>query len=67
MASPYSTEERIRLVKLYAKFENFREVRRQWKKYFPTQAPHATTIERLVKKFDETGSVHDREKSGQSP
>lgn len=64
MATKLAIEERIRLVKLHAKFENSEEVRRQWKNFYSTDPPSANTIRDIVRKFDETGSVYDRERSG---
>lgn len=64
MNSRLSIEEKVKIIKLHAKFENCEEVRRQWKKCFSSEPPKAETISRLVKKFEETGSVHDRDRSG---
>ena len=64
MTSTLTTKQRIKLVFLYAEFKNFEEVRRQYKKHFTTPPPQATTISRLVRKFAETGSVHDRNRPG---
>ena len=64
MATERTIEERIQIVLLYAKFENFSEVQRQWTNYFNTPEPDRRTISNLVNKFKETGSVHDRERSG---
>lgn len=66
MTSKLSIEERIQIVLLHAKFENFQEVRRQWKNHFTTPPPQVKTIQKLVTKFKETGSVHDRERSGRA-
>ena len=59
MASRPSIEEKIQIVFLFAKFENFQEVRKQLKNHFTTPPPHETTILSLVDKFKEIGSVHD--------
>ena len=64
MANRLSPQEKIHAVLQYAKFENFHEVVRQWKNQFTTQPPHERTIRILVKKFKETGSIHDRERTG---
>ena len=37
-------EERIAMVRLYSKFENAREVQRQWKHRFDTNIPTVDTI-----------------------
>lgn len=64
MCSILSLEEKIQIVLLYGKFENFHEIIRQWKNQFTTRPPHEQTIRNVVNKFKETGSVHDRERSG---
>ena len=64
MASSFTIKEKVKIVFLYAKFENFEEVQRQWKNHFSTEPPNSTTISRIVKRFEETGSVHDRDRSG---
>lgn len=64
MTSRLSLEERVQVVLLYAKFESFVEVQRKWRTMFATEPPSRPTIQSLVEKFKETGSVHDREKSG---
>jgi len=64
MSLRLSVEEKIQIVLLYAKYENIQEVKRQWKNHFATAAPVDETIRNIVKKFKETGSVHDRERSG---
>jgi hypothetical protein len=66
MSSRFSIQERIEIVLLYAKFDNFEEVRRQWKKHFTSEAPNVRAISSLVTKFRETGSVHDRDRPGRS-
>ena len=66
MTSHLTTEERVKIILLHAKFENFEEVRYQWKNHFPSQPPSPNTIRSLVKKFEETRSVHDRDRSGRS-
>jgi transposase len=66
MCSRLSLEEKIQIVLLYGKFGNFQEIIRQWKNQFTTRPPHEETIRNVVNKFKETGSVHDRERSGRS-
>jgi hypothetical protein len=65
MASSLSIEERVKIVFLYAEFKNFHEVQRQWKNHFATPKPHVTTMSNIVKKFEQTGSVHDLQRPGQ--
>ena len=59
MATRRSLEERIQIVLLYGKFENFSEIRRQWKHNFTSEAPSVETISAIVKRFKETGSLAD--------
>ena len=63
-SSPLSIDERVQVVLLYAKFESFILVQREWRKRFATQPPSSQTIRNLVDKFKETGSVLDRERPG---
>lgn len=64
MSTRLSLEERIQAVRLYAKSESIVEVQRKWKNYFSTEPPSRPTIKVLVDKFRETGSIHDRKRSG---
>lgn len=66
MAARLSTDERVQIVSWNAEFANIQEVIRQWKKTFISQPPHKDTIRNVVKRFKETGSVHDRPRSGRS-
>jgi len=59
-----TAEERIAMVRLYSKFENAHEVRRQWKHHFDTNVPKVDTILSVNWKFDETGVVEDLPRSG---
>ena len=59
-----SVEEKIQIVLLNAKYGSFIDVRRQWKNHFATKPPCDETISNVVRKFKETGSVHDLERSG---
>lgn len=64
MASYLSDEQKIEIVFLYGQYRNFHEVLRQWKYHFSTDPPTVATISAIVNKFKETGSIHDRERSG---
>ena len=64
MSFTRTIEERIRMVRLYSKFENAHEVRRQWKDEFDTNAPTAATILSVNQKFDEKGTVEDLKEGG---
>ncbi|CAF3853183.1 unnamed protein product [Rotaria sp. Silwood1] len=52
------------MVRLYSKFENAREVQRQWKHRFDTNVPTVDTILSVNRKFDENGVVEDLPRSG---
>ena len=64
MARRLTTEEKIEIVLLYGEYRNFHQVQRRWKDRLSSQPPDVATISSIVKKFKETGSVHDRNKSG---
>ena len=66
MSLGHSFEEKIQIVLLYAKYENIQEVKWQSKNHFSTPAPFDEMIPSIVKKFEETVSFHDRERSGRS-
>ena len=66
MSNQLSIEDRVKVVLLYAKFESSDQVQREWRKQLGTQPPTKKTVLALVDKFKETGSVHDRERSGRS-
>lgn len=52
------------MVTLYARFQNTLEVQREWQKQFDSEPPSDTTISRTYRKFLETGSVADANRSG---
>jgi CTP-dependent riboflavin kinase len=64
MRASRTIDERIAMVRLFSKFENARDVQRQWKDCFDTTPPHLTTISLVNKKFDENGTVEDLPRSG---
>lgn len=59
-----STEERVSIVLLMAELKSITLVRRKWGSLHDTQPPSEKTIRECFNKFKETGSVHDRERSG---
>ena len=59
-----STDDRINIVLLMAKYDSVTAARRQWQKDFGTKPPSESTFRLVFKKFNETGSVHDAERSG---
>ncbi len=64
MNSRLTLKEKIKSVQLYIKYENSEQVRRDWKNHFASESPSRPAILSLVKKFQETGSVEDRPRSG---
>ena len=67
MSGSRPLEERIHIVLAHAKFDNYEEVRRQWKNHFPTDAPHRDTMAAVIAKLKDTRSVQDRPHSGRQP
>ena len=59
-----SLEERIEMVCLYARLQNYNAVRREWMQRFSTTPPKQETIQAVFNRFRETGSVEDRHRSG---
>ena len=64
MSTRRSLEEKIQIIILYSKFENYGEVQRQWKNYFNSEPPAKSTIRDLFDRFQQTGSVADLPRSG---
>ena len=64
MSARRSLEEKIQIIILYTKFENYGEVQRQWKKHFNSDPPAKTTIKDLYNRFQQTGSVADLPRAG---
>jgi transposase len=59
----YSTEQRVFLIELYAKYSSYIKCRRKFQRKYPdSDVPSKSMIERLVKKFHSTGSVLDLKK-----
>ena len=59
-----SSSEKIEIVKWYAIYQNASEVARQFQNHFNRTPPTSKNILSLVQKFDETGSVADKPRSG---
>lgn len=59
-----STDERVSIVLLMAEFKSVTVVQRKWCALHQTKPPSEKTIRECFRKFKETGSVHDRERSG---
>lgn len=59
----YTTEQRVFLIELYAKYSSYIKCRRKFRRKYPeSDVPSKSMIERLVKKFHSTGSVLDLKK-----
>ena len=56
--------ERIWVLKQYYILDNVCAVQRAWKRNFDSKAPSHTTIQRLILKFEKTGTVFDNVRSG---
>ncbi|CAF4146178.1 unnamed protein product [Rotaria sp. Silwood2] len=59
-----SLREKTEIVKWYAVYQNATEVGRQFQNRFDRTPPTSKNILSLVRKFDETGSLEDRPRSG---
>jgi hypothetical protein len=59
MAERLSFEQRKAVLKWYWKYENSKEVQRQWQNEFGTRPPTRRTIARIRVKFEADGTVHD--------
>lgn len=59
-----TVEERIKIVLLMAKFENVYIARKEWQKEMEKPAPAESTFRLIFQKFNETGSVLDKQRSG---
>ncbi|UYV71215.1 hypothetical protein LAZ67_8002213 [Cordylochernes scorpioides] len=62
--SPVNIKERIKIIKLYYQHGSFKTLRRQWSKHSKSSAPSKSTVKRIIKKFETTGSVADLPRSG---
>ena len=59
-----SVQDRINVVLLMAKHESVTTARREWQRNFTSKPPSESTFRLVFKKFTETGSVQDAERSG---
>ncbi|PNF24528.1 hypothetical protein B7P43_G06320 [Cryptotermes secundus] len=66
MAERLFFEQRKAVLKWYWKYENIKEVQRQWQNEFGTQLPTHQTIAHIRDKFEADGTVHDvhKQRSG---
>ncbi len=64
MAARLSTEERVAIVKMYYESKSTTQVLRDFRKSFASQPPKRDTVLEIVRKFEATGSVADRARSG---
>lgn len=56
--------ERILMVKLYYKYENFAEFATQWPEHFSTPSQDSRVIKTVVTDFEEIDTVEDAFRSG---
>lgn len=59
MAERLFFEQRKAVLKWYWKYENIKEVQRQWQNEFGTQPPTRRTIALIWDKFEVNGTVRD--------
>ena len=59
-----SLREKTEIVKWYAINQNAAEVAHQFQNYFDQTPPTSKNILSFVRKFDETGSLEDKPRSG---
>ena len=60
----YSTQERVEIVLLMAKFNSYTTVRRELQKQKWSQIPTEKTVKTIFSKFKETGFILDVPKAG---
>ena len=62
---PYKQEERIRILQAYLRTMSISETQRDYCIHFKTRiSPTKNAIKSLIRKFQETGAVHDAKKTG---
>jgi hypothetical protein len=68
IAERLSSEQRKAVLKWYWKYENSKEVQRQWQNEFGTQPPTCRAIARIRDRFEADGTVHDvhKQRSGRA-
>ena len=59
-------EGRVVVVPFFSKYENARELQRQWKRHFNTSPPLLATMTAVNQRFNKTGSVEDLPRTGRS-
>ncbi|KAF2346545.1 Protein of unknown function DUF4817 [Trinorchestia longiramus] len=63
--SPYSKEQRIRILQISTRTMSTTEVQRDYRNYFrTTTSPSKNTIKLVYRKFTDTGNVNDKQRSG---
>ena len=64
MSMDRTIEERVVMVRLFSKYENVHELKRQWKHHFNMSLPALSTITAANQRFNKTGSVEDLPRTG---
>lgn len=59
-----STEEKVNCVLWLAEMKSILDVQKKFRSEYNKQPPHRNTIAKWMTKFKETGSVHDKHRSG---
>ena len=64
MAARRSLVDKVLIVLLYGKFENYKMVSREWNKYsYTTPPPKSETVAHVIKHFKENGNVDELPRS----
>ena len=65
--SRYSKEEKIRNLQTYTRTTSITETQRDFRIHFKTRiSPTKNTIKSVIRKFEETGAVNDKPKTGRT-
>ena len=64
MAARRSLDDKVLMIFLYGKFENYNMVSREWNKHSDTPPPKSETVANVVKHFKDSGNVDELQRSG---